>query len=141
MIVKPKRKVSKVYIHCSASDVKAHDNVRTIRRWHLARGFAGTGYHLVITRNGIAHNARGLEFIPAAQKGKNTGSIAICVTGFYEFTAEQMFSLIRTCTELDNLYARALTFHGHCEVANKSCPVFDYRAVLALDSTGHMRRG
>ena len=31
-----------------------------------------------------------------------------------------------------------VTFHGHCEVAAKACPVFPYKAVLGLDAHGEM---
>ena len=31
-----------------------------------------------------------------------------------------------------------ITFHGHCEVSNKTCPVFNYKNVLNLDSLGNI---
>lgn len=139
MFEKPRRKVSKVFIHCSASDVKSHDNVRTIRRWHLARGFSDIGYHYIITRNGKLHEGRPLRLIPAAQKRHNTGSIAICVTGLVQFSAVQMQTLISLSIEIDE--ALDVTFHGHNEVnPMKACPVFNYGAVLQLEPDGHLGR-
>ena len=144
MFEKPRRKVSKVFIHCSASDYKSHDNVGTIRHWHRERGFSDIGYHYIITRNGKLHKGRSLELIPAAQKNHNTGSIAICVTGLTWFTILQMQTLIGLCIEINNPYKNythaGLTFHGHTEVnPNKSCPVFNYRAVLQLTDDGCLR--
>lgn len=136
---KPQRRVSKVFIHCSASDDLDHDNVETIRSWHLARGFSDIGYHFVVSFEGDILVGRDIELSPATQKGHNTGSIAICVAGLRNFTIEQMQAVIDLCMEIDN--ALDVTFHGHCEVSRlKSCPVFDYRSVLGLTHEGHMRR-
>ena len=137
--VRPRRKVTRVFVHCSASDSKSHDNLATIRRWHVKdRGWSDVGYHYVITKNGKVHEGRPLRRTPAAQRDHNTGSIAICCTGLKEFTIHQMRSLIDLCLEINEAYEGNITFHGHREVANKSCPVFGYRHVLALDSEGRM---
>lgn len=78
---KPRRRVNRVFLHCSASDVPAHDNVATIRRWHLARGFSDIGYHFFIHKNGKISKGRNIEKTPAAQRKNNTGTIAICLHG------------------------------------------------------------
>ena len=138
---KLKRKVSTVYIHCSASDRPEHDNVATIKQWHLERGFSDTGYHFFIRGIGMLENGRPLGKIPAAQKGHNTGSIAICLHGLTieKFTAAQFKTLLELCQAINDAYGGAVTFHGHCEVnKKKTCPVFDYRRVLGLDAAGHM---
>ena len=141
MFKKPRRVISKVFIHCSASDARGHDNVATIRRWHLARGFSDIGYHYIIQKDGMMREGRPVRLMPAAQKGHNSGSIAICVTGLREFTATQMRMLISLCLSIDQAYMSDITFHGHNEVnAMKSCPVFDYKTVLQLDADGHIRR-
>ena len=49
MFRRPRRAVTRVFIHCSASDHPEHSNAETIRLWHLARGFADIGYHYVTT--------------------------------------------------------------------------------------------
>ena len=136
---RPLRQVDKVFIHCSASDHPEHDNVDTINRWHLERGWDGIGYHLVITKDGAIHPGRDLEKIPAAQKGHNTGSIAICLTGLRDFTIDQMGALAMLAMVINREYRGAVSFHGHCEVANKLCPVFAYRDVLALKDDGFIR--
>lgn len=139
MFTPPSRDVSKVFIHCSASDNPDHDSVDVIRGWHLARGWRDIGYHYVITKDGEVHKGRPLAHEPAAQKGHNVGSVAICVTGLAEFTARQMRALLSLCIDIDKRID--VTFHGHCEVnPNKTCPVFDYKAVLRLDKNGNMRR-
>jgi N-acetylmuramoyl-L-alanine amidase len=138
--LKPRRPVSRVYLHCSASDVPAHDNVATMRAWHKDRGWSDVGYHLFIRKDGTIEPGRSLEMTPAAQSGHNTGTIAICLHGLAvdKFTDAQFTALRRLCGEINDTYADEVTFHGHCEVAAKACPVFDYRKVLGLDPKGRM---
>ena len=144
---KPKRLVKQCFIHCSASDNQKHDNVATIAQWHKERGFSEIGYHFIITKDGIIYKGRDLEKIPAAQKeskiinnkkiGGNTGTIAICLTGEKQFSEKQFDSLKSICKQINDVYNKKITFHGHCEVAQKLCPVFDYKAVLKLDQDGN----
>ena len=51
--IKPKRPVNSVFLHCSASDNPAHDNIATIRKWHVeANKWADVGYHYFISPDG-----------------------------------------------------------------------------------------
>lgn len=135
--VKPKnRPVTRVFIHCSASDRPEDDNVATITAWHKARKFSTIGYHFYINKNGICFNGRDIELIPAAQEGYNSGSIAICLGGLRDFTPEQFATLKDLCQQINRTYAGFVTFHGHCEVSAKTCPVFDYKTVLGLADRG-----
>ena len=136
---KPDREIDRVFIHCSASSLKSHDNVEVIRGWHLKNGWSDIGYNYYITFDGIIHRGRDVEITPAAQRGHNTGTIAICLSGLREndFTQEQFESLRNLCEQIDDRIPD-VTFHGHCEVSDKECPVFDYRSVLGLDHLGGM---
>ena len=139
MFVKPERSIDRVFIHCSASDNPNHDNVEVIRKWHTdeppqGRGWSDIGYHFFIRKNGIVENGRDLIRTPAAQRGHNRGTIAICVHGLETFTSEQFEALRRLCEGINRSY-HYITFHGHNEVnPNKTCPVFDVKEVLGLDS-------
>lgn len=138
---KPDREVERVFLHCSASDRPAHDDVAVMREWHLARGWSDVGYHFFIKKDGEVQDGRGLEVTPAAQGGHNTGSIAVCLHGLAveNFTEAQYRSVIALCNEIHQAYEEdAVTFHGHCEVSSKACPVFPYREVLGLDAHGNM---
>lgn len=142
--VKPKRKVDSVWIHCTASD--RDTTVAAIRRWHTdappkGNGWSDIGYHHVIRRNGTIEPGRSLEKIPAAQKGHNNGSIAVVLNGNKWFTVEQIAALISYCQAIDDAYGRGIIeFHGHCEVANKLCPVINYKEILRLDEDACMTR-
>lgn len=145
MFRRPRRAVTRVFIHCSASDHPEHSNAETIRSWHLARGFADIGYHYVIGFDGRIEPGRALERIPAAQQGHNSDSIAICVAGGQDgraeaFTHQQFQSLKNLCSAIHDAYDGHISFHGHNEVSDTACPVFDYRSVLALSEQGYMKR-
>ncbi len=137
---KPQRKVNRVFIHCSASDNPDHDDISVIEKWHKERRFAGVGYHYFITKNGDVQIGRELERSPAAQRGHNKGTIAICLHGLKDFTEDQFDALAELCSRIDAAYRHDITFHGHCEVSSKTCPVFDYKFVLDLTDRGYMRK-
>jgi N-acetylmuramoyl-L-alanine amidase len=143
MIIKPKRNVNRVYLHCTDSDNEAlfgQTLVKEVRRWHLARGFVDVGYHYLIDKFGSVMEGRPLEVVPAAQVGHNTGSIAICVHGSKDFTLVSLYACRRLCYQLWVLYEGALTFHGHHEVNHlKTCPNYNYRTLLALDIDGRIQ--
>jgi hypothetical protein len=136
---RPNRRVTRVFLHCSAA---SRDSVSAaeIDRWHRARGFKQIGYHAFIRTDGTVEAGRPLEEVPAAQAGHNLGTVAICLNGLKpsDFTAGQFLALRALCRSINDSYHGRVTFHGHREVANKTCPVFDYRAVLGLDKAGRM---
>jgi N-acetyl-anhydromuramyl-L-alanine amidase AmpD len=140
---KPQRLVNRVFLHCSASDNPHHDNIKTITEWHLQRGFTGIGYHYFISKDGVIHIGRNIDASPAAQVGHNKGTIAICLHGLEKknFTDKQFASLKNLCECINIAYDGKITFHGHREVSNKDCPVFDYKKVLNLDHKGYIQKG
>ena len=141
---KPARRVDRVFLHCSASDDPDHDDIDTIRRWHVdERGWSDVGYHYFIRSDGTLQEGRPLERIPAAQAGHNAGTVAICLHGLAEesFTDDQLRTLTALAREIDEACSGRVTFHGHCEVSPKSCPVFPYAEVLGLDGEGRMTGG
>jgi N-acetyl-anhydromuramyl-L-alanine amidase AmpD len=118
--------------------------------WHRQRGWDGVGYHYFIRKDGTIQEGRSLERTPAAQGGNNSWTIAICLHGLTKenFTSAQFSSLRSLCKEINTEYRAEgsgpetqsrITFHGHCEVSNKSCPVFDYKKVLNLDESGRIK--
>jgi N-acetyl-anhydromuramyl-L-alanine amidase AmpD len=138
MFHKPERLIKKVFIHCSASDNPKHDYINVIRQWHIERKFSDIGYHYFIHKNGKLSLGRNIEKTPAAQTGYNINTIAICLHGLKRenFTQAQFETLKKLCKKI-KIAINSVTFHGHCEVAAKTCPVFDYKSVLQLDSKGY----
>lgn len=133
---KPERQIDRVFLHCSASDdefLEGEGLVGTVRNWHLARNFSDVGYHFLIDKLGKVMLGRDLEKIPAAQKGHNTGTIAIMVHGLTDFAPASLTACHQLCKQINTVYEGRISFHGHCEVSSKSCPVFDYKSLLNLD--------
>lgn len=131
---KPVRPVSRVFLHCSASNNPKHDDIRVIRQWHAARGFIDVGYHFFIRSDGLVQAGRDLDIIPAAQENHNTGTIALCLHGLNkeDFTPAQFAALRDLCGQIHRAYGGRVTFHGHNEVnPHKACPVFSVREALA----------
>ncbi len=126
MFCKPTRKVNRVFLHCSSSDIPSHDDVEVIRAWHLNRGFDDIGYHFFIHKNGKISRGRDMEKTPASQKGHNIGTISICLHGYRieKFTYAQFKSLKTLALEINKAYYERISFHGHCEVSSRACPIF-----------------
>lgn len=141
MFERPRRRVERVFLHCSASDgdsLAGRKLVETVRAWHLARGFSDVGYHFLIDKHGEVLTGRNLEKSPAAQKGHNAGTIAICVHGLSEFPQPVLHACRELCRSINEAWWGRISFHGHCEVSAKSCPVFDYKGLLGLDRFARM---
>jgi hypothetical protein len=96
----------------------------------------------MIHRDGSMSEGRPLERTPAAQKGHNKGTIAIAMHGGQDakddFSTKQIVTLREFCEQIRAAYDGDITFHGHCEVVIRDCPVYDYKAFLCLDKDGHM---
>lgn len=116
-----------IVLHHSASpDVPAAE----IHAWHLARGWAGIGYHFVIRENGNIERGRPMEAIGAhAGPGVNDNSIGICLCGDFMKEvpgAAQIKALLQLLAWLDEYYTSAvgagLAIKLHREVAATVCP-------------------
>lgn len=141
----PRRCINRVFLHCSASEAAVHNAelVRLIRGWHENRGFNDIGYHFVIDRQGAILAGRPLDKTPAAQKGNNMNTIAICVHGLrfddpWPVTA-QAASVISLCGQIHQAYRGIVAFWPHNAVSNKACPVFDVDKLLGLDRWRRMQ--
>lgn len=138
---KPKREVKEFFIHCSASDRKHHDNIEVIREWHVKEnGWSDIGYHFFIDKAGNLFFGRDLEKKPAAQANHNEGTLAVCVSGHRKFTKDSMETLEELVKYTNEIYFGKIRFRGHREVANKECPVFNYKEILGLDEGGYLTK-
>ena len=105
-----------------------------IRRWHLGRGFSDIGYHWLIDRDGKVMAGRMESIVGAHVKGRNTGTLGICLIGGHgsattdpfaeNFTPEQDAALRRLIREIQGR-ARIRTISGHYRYAVKACPGFE----------------
>lgn len=138
----PGRAVDTVFVHCTACSSGGY-GAEEIDRDHRGRGFSEIGYHWLIKYDGTVIVGRSTEIMPAAQAGYNRGTLAICLQGLErsDFTEAQFRSLKLMADKLDDdAGTYGLRWRGHCEVAAKACPVFDYCRVLGLDGYGRRRK-
>ena len=139
------RKIEQIIVHCSDSEF---GTVLDIDKWHKERGWAGCGYHYVITngvtvyayaydntKDGILQRGREDETIGAHAKGHNKESLGICLIGKSSFTPEQLLvSLPKALAELMVQYKLDLDdVVGHRSLTkSKTCPNFDVDLIKPL---------
>ena len=143
MIKRTAEDIKQIIVHCSDSDVLGHDNVDTIRDWHLKRGFEDIGYHYVILKRPHldgkhVRKGRDVFLVGAHCQGHNEDSIGICLTGRYKFSTDQFTSLVNLldglCTvfNIDNI-------HGHSYFnRNKTCPNFDHSPMKDISKNARL---
>lgn len=96
--VRPWDQLQGILIHHS---VTAHDATPDdIARLHKARGWAGVGYHFIITKDGVVHYVGDISTARAHVENKNEKFLGICLVG--DFTKhlpsdEQIFSAHDLC--------------------------------------------
>lgn len=132
--VRPINDISIVIVHCSDSDNPAHDNIETIRSWHIARGFDDIGYHYVIDQSGKLLIGRSIYRVGAHTSGFNSESIGICLCGKKKFSEEQFK---RAAALIDNLYVALPNLKKKLGIlphrffnAGKTCPNFEISNIL-----------
>ena len=132
--------INEFILHCSANGPNSQIGAYEIRKYHMlpesqgGRGWEDIGYHFVIKRDGTVEPGRKLEYQGAHCTGHNRLSIGICLVGGVDksgrpednFTFLQFEALAMMLRELRKRWPQA-SIHGHCDYANKACPVFDVR--------------
>lgn len=117
--------ITHLVIHCSASPQGRGDDVETVRKWHMEKGWKDIGYHAVITEDGTIQEGRPEGVKGAHVYGMNYCSLGVCLIGEDSFTEEQFISLREVITRWKYTYPRAEVV-GHRDLdPKKSCPNFD----------------
>jgi len=122
------RKVDKIIVHCSDSDVNTHDDISIIKEWHLKRRFKDVGYHYFIKKNGDIQQGRSVQKTGAHCYKNNQKSIGICLSGRHEFTDEQFSGLSFLCKLLCDVMGineKEIYPHNYFN-SSKSCPNFEW---------------
>lgn len=99
-----------------------------VHQWHLNNGWAGCGYHFLISKDGTVWECRPRDTIGSHAYGANTDSIGINVVGDFEaFEPEdaQIASLVELLVKLCSDYEITpdmTTIIGHRDAGQTSCP-------------------
>ena len=138
------RRLTEVIIHASATRPDWYlgkgtaEKVAEIRRWHISppRSWSDIGYHILIDRDGTIAPGRPMAKDGAHVKGKNRGTVGVCLIGGHggsardqfedHFTPKQKASLLKVLADFPGLPVT-----GHNQYANKGCPCFQVPATLA----------
>lgn len=132
-LIKSKRIIDEIIVHCSATAEGKDFTTSDITRWHRQRGFTTIGYHYVVYRDGSIHTGRDVNVSGAHCTGHNTHSIGVCYIGGCKAdgrspkdtrTEAQKAALLKLLKDLKHLYPNA-KIRGHRDFANKACPSFD----------------
>ena len=76
-----RKSTTMIIVHCSATREGQDIKAKTIKQWHLQRGFADIGYHYIIDLDGTIEKGRDESLVGAHCVGKNAISIGICYIG------------------------------------------------------------
>lgn len=138
-------KVEKVTIHCSATPNGKTISIDAMTKDHIAKGFGGAGYHVVIQPDGTRVHTRGLNQKGAHVKGHNEGNIGICLVGTDKFSKAQFDILHSTLEDMrrcHNWLQWNLFCHHEFDTAKaqgKTCPNIDPKRLLYWYLTGDFR--
>lgn len=148
------RKITSIWLHCTATPAGRHVTVGEIDRWHRMRGFRSPsgvhiGYHYVIYLDGSVHEGRPVAEAGAHVKGYNEESIGICYVGGLvpgagsdgqtaprylpadTRTPAQRQAMHRLILQLMHQYGLSPDeVRCHNEVARKACPGFSRETII-----------
>lgn len=103
--------------------------VRAIERQHRGQGWDAIGYNFVIfqpygrLRRARVFEGRGWDRLPAAQKGRNTGTLAVCVVGNLNNERPRLSTLWRLVGIGRRAYKRGVRhLRGHRDFGGTQCP-------------------
>jgi hypothetical protein len=114
-----------IIVHCSDSDISAHDDISVINQWHIEKGFLEVGYHFFIKQDGTIQQGRNIYEKGAHCYGENNHAIGVCLSGRYSFSDEQFESLWTLVAMLRATFPKViLEVSGHYKYSNKTCPNF-----------------
>jgi N-acetylmuramoyl-L-alanine amidase len=108
--------IDTVIVHHSAT---ATGTVESIRAYHITHnGWIDIGYHWLIYRDGSIHAGRPETVQGAHAKGRNAGSLGVCLIGEATFTPEQVSALRALLADLRKRHPTITKIERH----HAKCP-------------------
>jgi len=85
MLIKSKRDVDVIYLHCTATEPGKPVSVGAIRQYHMdVRHFNDIGYHYIVQPDGKWYVGRDIHKGGAHVKGDNVRTIGVCMVGNWD---------------------------------------------------------
>ena len=106
--MRPLECVETIVVHHSASRLTT--TPEEIRHWHVdERGWEDTGYHFILSKEGVIHRGRHTVWQGAHVRSHNAGSIGVCLVGNnvdpeQRWTPKQIQALLRLVSALRIIY-------------------------------------
>lgn len=122
-----------IIIHCSDTPNGRHHTAAEIHSWHLARGWAGIGYHYLIQADGTVERGRPEYWTGAHVGGHNTDTLGICLIGRDDYGPSQWDSLAWLVRDIKSRHPEATVCGHHDYDPGKTCPGFDARHWWAVE--------
>ncbi len=140
------RKINRIVVHCSASDMPFDDSLMAIRELHTSpttqkilwgkyhtygKGFIDVGYHYIITKDGL-ELGRPIECQGAHVLGHNEDTIAICVNGRFHYSDKQLKileNLLRNLLAIFDLDTTDIYAHSDLDNSKPDCPGFNINTI------------
>lgn len=100
---------TRVYIHHTVGPNRAwtaareREHMRAVERQHMNQGWSTIGYSFLIFPSGRCYVGRGISGLPAAQRGANSGSIAIAMVGTFSRRIPTRRARARVIITINNL--------------------------------------
>lgn len=127
--------IKMIIIHCSDTDLAEFDNIESIRKWHMAKGWRDVGYNYFIDKKGAIFEGRPLDQAGAHCAGYNMCSIGICFSGrkiFYDAQFSMGWFLIKDLMKRFGLTKKDIYPHNHFN-SGKTCPNFAINKIWQFD--------
>lgn len=108
-------------------------DIESIHKTHLAKGWAGCGYHFYIRFDGKVYEGRPVKFIGAHCAGNNSMSIGICLEGDFRKvkpTKEQIESLKELVVYLKKKFPTIKKVLNHNDLYKTACPVVNLKEMI-----------
>jgi len=128
------REINQIHIHHTEKptlkDFNGENHIdifESIKYYHVHfRKFQDIGYNFLIFPDGLTMDGRPIEIKPASIKYHNTGAVAICMIGNFDYeqpTKLQMDTMkyrIQNLMDKYNIESNKIIFHR--EFSDKTCP-------------------
>mgnify|MGYP002507813195 CR=1 FL=1 len=101
--------------------------------------WAGAGYHYYVHKDGSIYQLRPVEYVPAAQSGHNTHSIAVSCQGNFDtedMSVAQKNGIIELLKWLKTQHKGIQYVKKHSDVSNTACPGKNYPYEDIIKSAG-----
>lgn len=128
---------NRITIHCTDTPNNKSVSIEHITADHIAKGYGGIGYHVVIQPDGFVHWTKPLNEVGAHVGLSNTGNIGIALAGCDRFSYAQFNALKDAMNSIRQSYPTIEPWMVFChyefpsaQLQGKNCPNLAHHQIL-----------